>query len=531
MSFAHYLSFTRTAMATLLATTLTAGLTGCGSSGGGSSSTTIDGSVFASSVSGASCGIYTGPDEMVGSTFTTSETGTFSVDIPNGKLADVLVLFCEGGTYTDEVDGSTQTAGDMAAYAEGGTLADGVSLNATPGSTIIFQLITDYDMTPAEAEAAFDTAFGYTPDITATPTDATKPAMGSSLAAIQAGLRAATFSQLTSDLGLNQNQQFELLTALAMDLSDGTADGVMLSGGVNIPGTSTALQPLGTSFTDAMDNFRTRTVTTSSYKISYLKKGMSVSGKNNFLVNITDLDGAAQAGLTVSLMPMMYMADITHTTPVDGCTDSGNGFYDCTIYYVMASKMMDGMSMGEWDLKVMADGEAAHFYPEVMMAMGDTPVDMQKNSNLTMTMNEMTSARTFQIFKSELTGWVGNHTFELFISTMETMMSFPAVDTSVTLNEGTMNALPIDSMIVEVSVTPTFDVIHIASENGSGYWTATITDGLADDTSGQTLYVRVTINGNILNKDPAGLLVDGEGEPTGANEYGTFSVTTPASAT
>jgi len=522
------LPFNRTAMATLLATTLTAGISGCGSDGG-TSSTTIDGSVFASSVNGASCGIYTGPDDMIGSSFTTSEDGTFSVTIPNGKLAGELVLFCEGGTYTDEVDGSTQTAGEMAAYAAGGTLNADTSFNATPGSSIVFHLITEYDMTPADAEAAFDTTFGYTPDVTIAADDVTNPDMGSSLGAIEAGLRAAAFSQMTNDHELDQNQQFDLLTALAEDLSDGIADGVALSGAVTIPGTSTELTTdAGGDFADAMDNFRTRTVTTSSYKIRYMSLGMDQHGKDQFQVSITDLSDTPVTGLTdVSVMPMMYMADKTHSTPVDGmCDETTPGDYTCTVYYVMPSRMMDGSSMGEWDLKVMVGGmmgEAAHYYPEVMMAMGDTPVVMLRNSNLSMTMMEVTSARTFQIFKSSLTEQGGNHTFELFTSTMETMMSFPAVYQGITLNDGTMTAQSIDGMGIRVSEDPTFmSNVATATSTDDGYWSAHVMSLPTD--SEVTLYVEVTINGYILNSSIDGIYVDEGTTP----EYGTFTVTTPA---
>ncbi|MDH3342613.1 MAG: hypothetical protein OEM07_02720 [Gammaproteobacteria bacterium] len=524
MSITHHLSFTRVAVATLLATTLTAGISGCSSSDSATPVTTIDGSVFASSVNGASCGIYTGPDAMVGSLFTTDESGTFSVTIPKSKLAGDLVLYCEGGTYTDEVTGTTETAGIMAAFATAGTLSDGAGLNATPGSTIVFQLISDYDMTPAEAEAAFELAFGYVPDVTAMPTDATNPASGSSLAAIEAGLRAAAFAQLTWDNELSANQQFDFLTALAEDLSDGVQNGMSVGGGnVTIGVAGPTLSTV--DFAGAMDSFRTRTALTSSYKISYNSMMMDQHGKDQFRINITDLGGVPVTGLTVSAMPMMYMETKTHSTPVEGCSEIDSGNYDCTVYYVMASKMGDGSSMGEWDLKVMVGGmmgEAVHFYPKVMMAMGDTPVVMLRNSNLTMTMNDVTSARTFQIFKSELTRIAAsNHTFELFTSTMETMMSFPAVDNSATLNAGTMNELPISGMTVEVSITPTFDVVYDASEDGNGYWSATGIAGLADDAA-VSLYVRVTINGHILNSSPDGVAGDG------INNYGTFNVTTPS---
>ena len=52
--------------------------------------------------------------------------------------------------------------------------------------------------------------------------------------------------------------------------------------------------------------------------------------------------------------------------PASAVTEDGNGLYTVTLYYLMPTAMG-----GYWDLKFMIDGEEAHFYPEVMMAMAN----------------------------------------------------------------------------------------------------------------------------------------------------------------
>ena len=79
-------------------------------------------------------------------------------------------------------------------------------------------------------------------------------------------------------------------------------------------------------------------------------------------------------------------------------------------------------------------------------------------------------------------------------------------------------------MGVDVSITPTFDVIYTATEDGNGYWTAAGITGLIDGVEG-TLYVRVVTNTHTLNSSPDGLYVDEAITPS----YATFTVT-PAAA-
>ena len=92
----HHLSFSRTALATLLATTLSAGLIGCGSDGS-TASTTIDGSAFASAINGAACTIEDVNGNIIVDNIMTV-AGDFTAAIPDVNLADDLVLNVDGGT-------------------------------------------------------------------------------------------------------------------------------------------------------------------------------------------------------------------------------------------------------------------------------------------------------------------------------------------------------------------------------------------------------------------------------------------------
>ena len=551
MSMSHRLSFSRTAMATLLATTLSAGIIGC-SSDSSTASTTIEGSAFASAVDGAACTIEDVNGNIIVDNITTV-AGDYSANIPDANLAYDLVLICNGGTYTNEADGSAnETAGMLAAYADANTLAAGTGFHATPDSTIMHQLIIQHQMTLADAETAFNAAFGYTPDNSVAPTDATGPVAGATNEELLAGLHAATFSQLALDLGLTAAQQFELMLALAEDLSDGTLDGS------NTTGIALSAN-IQNQFTLAMMNFRdggndasgltsdmigtlpfAQTAETASYTVEYLKDTMgmmemeAMEGKSQFQVRISNnSDSTPATGLTVTLMPMMHMATMTHSSPVDGvCNESATaGTYNCTIYYLMASAMMDGSSMGYWDVSViiggMMTGETAHFFPPVMMSMNGTALAKLKNNGdqIYNSMLDVNEDRLYYLFKSNLTSTMSGHDFELFIAAKVSMMSFPAVETNAVLaSGGALTDLTINPIVIEVSTDPDFGPaagsnIVVATEDTNGYWTAPGVMGLTNDTEGD-LYVRMTINGNQYTTDGA--------DANGPNSVAKFTVTPSA---
>ncbi len=538
-------------------------VTGCGSSssGAGTETSSISGSVFASQVNGASCEIQSGNGTTIAGPFMTDTSGGYTVDIPTSDLTNDLLLICTGGTYTDEADGSTQTAGTLSAYMAGGSLTQGDSIHATPGSSIVQQLISTHNMSMTEAQNAFSSAFGFTPDTSVAPTDATAPANNASDPELLAGLRAATFSQLTADLGLATEKQFMLLNALAKDLSDGTLDGEDGTGEVVIEGTDMMPADIQNKFALAMLNFRDggndstgltnnaigslpfgKTFLTENFKVEYVPGMMdAMQGKNQFKIRLKDrATNMVVSGENVSLMPMMHMQMHSHSTPYEACTEDNDtaGTYNCSLYYLMASQMMDGTSMGYWDIKViiggmmmngmMMNGEEAHFYPPVMMAMGDTALERLKSNNDQIPdMMGMMAARNYFLFKSDLSGMTDNHSFQLFVAAQESMMKYPAVYPNVTLGHMGMDEnsdpimiqdLTVSSMTVKMSTTPNDANSWVTADGSSndGYWTASGITGLTNGTEG-TIYVQMEINGEQYSTN--GEVADSD------NGYAMFTVT------
>ena len=521
-------------------------LVACSSDDGSTSTTTVGGSVFAAPVDGASLTVSdTAGNVVAGPVVTTS--GNYTINIPNNFLSSALIFESTGGTFTDEATGATTTAGAMAAYVSAGALSISATVHATPASTIIHHMVTQTTMSEAQATTAFQNAFGYIPDHTIAPTDATNPDANSDDAQKIAGLRAAVFSQLTLDLGLTAEQQFDLCVAIAQDLSDGELDGEDGTGPVMVAGSSLP-KDIQNRFVIALLNFRAGNdntgldnaqignlpfatiALTDTYKLEYVPGMMeAMEGKTNFQLRITNRsDGMPATGLSVSLMPMMYMATYSHSTALEGITNEVDGLYDATVYYLMPSSMGD-ISMGYWDIKVMIGGmmgEVAHFYPDVMMAMGGNTLAKVKGQTDTIynMMLDVDEPRTYIVFKESLTGTDGDHSFNVFLAAKESMMSFPAiddgVDTTTILNAGTGDELPVASAAVEVSTDGSNWVSAV--NNGSGHFSATGLSGMSSGVEAQ-IRVKVTINGEQKTSD--GMTPDGGADLVTSNEFATFMIT------
>lgn len=539
-------SFFTAAVALLLTSAM---ISGCSDSSSSTSKTTLTGSVFASAVEGGSCEVMSADGSSLADAVSTAADGSFSVKVADAKLKNDLRVVCSGGTYTDEATGTAGvSAGELAVYVAGGSLgADSSNVHITPQSTVVHALVVTHGKTLAEAQTAFNTAFNFTPDHGVAPTSSVSPAEGASTDSLLDGLHAAAFSQLTADLGLATGDQFALLAALAQDLSDDVLDGVDAAGAVTVAGTTVALAAdIQNRFTMAMLNFRSggndnsglannaigvlpfgKVAYTDTYKVEYVPGMMdAMQGKTQFKIKLSSLsDGSAVSGQTVMLMPMMNMAEHKHSTPVEGCADNSDGTYSCTLYYLMASAMMDGTSMGYWDLEVMIgmmNPEKAHFFPNVMMAMGDSvraTLKGQADMIAGMAMDggmAMPENRSYYLFKSDLsTGMTSGHDFQMFIAAKESMMSYPAVTGSTILSEAdAMYELVINAMTVEVSTDAT--TWAAASDDGNGYWGISDIPGLMDGMQSE-IYVRVTVNSEQKTTD--GGAVDG------TNDYATFIVT------
>jgi hypothetical protein len=426
-------------------------------------------------------------------------------------------------------------------------------------------MVMTHGMTLSAAQAAFESAFGFSADTATAPADATAPAADATEEELLAGLRAAAFSQLTADLGLTPVEQFDLLTALAADLADGALDGMDTGGAVVVTTSLTLPVDIQNRFVTALLNFHNDGLmgdtsgndmtgldnsqigilpfakvaiggTTGAYKIEY-EPGMmdAMQGRTDFTLKITDDSGnpvSASGNPPVELELMMYMSDRKHSTPDLDCEESFDipGEYDCTVYYVMPSVMSTGDSMGFWQINVTVDSKTAVFYPKVMMAMGDTTRVLLKGiAPDTIPMMGEQVSRPYNLFRDDLSGTTGSHNFHLFIAPMETMTSFPALEVGSTLN-GTFS---VNDVEVEFSTDGTtwFPATNVGAP-GTGRWGIVGLTGLTDGVAGK-IYVKLSVDDDsgfpgTFDSDELkttnGLAADG-GANDPSNEYSFFNVT------
>ncbi|MBU0673077.1 MAG: FixH family protein [Proteobacteria bacterium] len=482
-----------------LACLLSSGCGGGSSDSASETTTAIAGTVTAGPVDGCSLSVLDLSGTSVADPVTTSQGG-FTVNIPDSHLDEDLVLECTGGTFTDEATGETTMAGTLSAHVTMNSLSAGSEIHLTPGSTVIRGLI-QAGLNQTEAESAFSGAFGFTPDPTVAPNLNGDGSEEQNLA----GLRTGAFSRLTAELGHGPADQFNLLAAITEDLAaDSMLDGVGAT-------TMTLSPDLGNRFAGCLisqgsamgltaDHLGTLPLATiaetATYRIQY-QPGMmgAMQGKTQFKLTITDrATGTPVTGATLMLMPTMAMASMSHGTPVDTITELGDGVYQCTVYYLMASTM-NGMSAGYWSLKITANGESATFHPNVMMAMGDTTRATLKDANdmIAGMMGQPAQIRSYYLFKDSLSGDTGNHTFQLFIATRESMMNHPALAVGQALTDENGQSWTVDTVTVEVSTDS--GVTWTAMVDGSnGHWSVTGLSGLTTGESA-TILVRLTING------------------------------------
>jgi hypothetical protein len=493
----------------------------CGGSSGSSSPTptaTITGSVYAAPVAGATVVVLnsSGTTTIAGPVKTLSD-GTYSVSIPTALLASDLIFSSNSGTYTDEATGIQTPAGTMAAYVEADTLTAGSKVTLDPSSTISHELMTAHGKTAAAAKTAFGNGFGFMPDASVVPELCTSPLSGTNAAPRLRGLVAAALSQLTQDLGLAPEQQFDLFAALAEDISDGKLDGMNGVSPVTVPGTAVVVPTnILTRYYQAVDN-ASRTTFTSTYKVEYLPGMMAAAqGKTTFKIKITKRsDSSAAPGLTLSLMPMMHMLTMNHATPVDNIVDNGDGTYSCTVYYLMPS-VMSGMAMGCWELKVMIGsgmtGEATTFYPNVGMAMGDTVSASLYGPSDIINVTTGTDNRKYYLFKESIIS-AATPTLNLYIAHDEGMkMSFKPAFNGAILSDP-------NGTITSMSVRASTDKINWSTsnvDNANGHWSLSGISGLASGVT-TTIYVELIVNTE--QKTTSGAA------PSGTNDYASFQVT------
>ena len=507
----------------------------CSSSGSSdddnSVDTSISGNVVAAPVDGASVIVKdaTGINTLAGPVDTTRDGG-YSID-PGSASSGTYIIESSGGTYTDEASGVTTTAGVLKAYVDGSSLAAGSQVHLTPASTIIHDLVMTHGVELSKALLDFESTFGFVGNSDVAPIDATNPATDATNEELLAGLGVAAFSQLTKNLSLDPDQQFDLLRALAKDLAKDGLDGVGVDGPVEIITGEFLPSDIHNLFSQAFVDFHAgandntgldndaigaivpfaKVALTNNYKIEYMADAMPMMGKTDFTLRISNIGGGDATGLSVAMTPMMHMPeDRNHSTPMLGCTENVDtaGDYDCTLYYLMPSA-----SRGYWELKIdVAQDESATFYPQVMMDMGARVVLKDLNDN-----NAATMEHNYFLFKENLAD--AKDEFTVFLAYMKTMMMIPAVGTE-------LDAMPV---LVQFSTMDNPDPTELPDANidwtnaeGSsedGFWIAPIT-GYAGK-----IHARLFINGIQKTTDgkAPGAAVDPDGNYI-VNEYATFMI-------
>jgi len=508
---------------------------GCSSSSDTSTATTsVSGVVLAGPASGSSVSVKNAAGTVVAGPVTTAADGSYTIAVQTSFLTSDLIFEASGGNFPDEATATTGVVlATLTAHASAGSLTSGSNVTIDPSSTIVQKLVAG-GKTRAAAETIFAAAFGYTPDCSIKPAFATISSVSTTSQRL-IGLRAAAFSQLTKDLGLTPAKQFELIQALADDLSDGVMDGLKTGGTAVTTASGTAIPAdLDNAFAKALMTFQASSLNksklttdkidappfaqkalTASYIVEYVP-GMiaATQGKTSFKIKLSNRnDGSAATGKAITLMPKMYMPSMTHSAPVDAVVESSTpGTYDCSVYYLMAS----GPGMGIWELKVMIGMETATFYPPVAMAMGTTNRAALKGVNdvIGSMMGMGTSKRTYYLFNDSSTFGMSS-TFKLFIAAADDsmMMKFPAVSAGSTLHNEMNVARTVASMTVEAS-TDNGSTWNSLTSAATGHWSVSGLTGLA---AGGTVKVRVVIDGEQKT-------TDGTAAVAGTNDFATFTV-------
>lgn len=521
---------------------LTGYLTGCDVNDNDTSIETgaISGSVFSGPIGGAEVKVLDLDGKLLAGPVSTNSEGAYSIKVPKSNFASDFIIEATGGEFKDEATGDERvSSGKLSAYVEAGRLASDSTVALTPASTILCNLRKGGGKSGMEADSIFKKAFGFIPDITVKPVDAAAAQASSPEVQRLAGLHAAAFSKLTHDLSLEPKRQFELLETLARDLEDSNLDGkdssesLSLSSGGKLPEDiqnrfeRSMLKALGarkenlalTPDKIGMLPFA-KVAFNDEYRVEF-DTGMMPArqGRTLFRIKVSDrATGNPAKGVTMKVKPMMYMATHQHSTPMGDISDNGDGTYSCEIYYLMAS-MMGAKSMGYWELKISTGEDSVFFYPLVKMGMSGDSVraTLRGINDKTVSMGMgMATARPYFLFNDGLSGASSDYKFNLFISTMQTMMEYPAVSSETSLKDESGKAWGVDSITVSASTDGTTWVE--AEDLGKGKWVVSGLTGLTKDVAA-TIRVKLSINGEQKTLDGLKLTEDG------SNGYATFSLT------
>lgn len=476
-------------------------LIGC-ESDSGSQSTDIKGSVFSSYVSGAEVEVTDIKGNRIADPVTTDSQGQFTVSIPNANLKDDLLFVATGGNYTNIITNSDTASTKLSAFASANSLTNKPAISLTPASTIIENITSSIDNNTKAIEY-FEKAFGYQPDISVTPVVANLENADASSEAKLAGVRAAAFSQLLKDLGLAEDQQTNLLTAIAKDLEDGSADGISNAQSIEISNGTDLKTDIANRFTMALMDFSkdevnnksgitsgdvgvlafNQKVASTNYNFELTPQSTPMVGKSVFDLKITDSSKAAIVGVTPTMTLWMHMPGHGHSNPQTGCTETNaEGTSQCTAYFTMPSG-----KMGNWDVSFKithnSNTEEARFYPSVgSLTSEDTPWLPLYGTDK----DPKGGKRLYLVYKNDVVKKDNGHTVKFFIATRELMPdSTPEVADEWPL-------LPATGVTVKIGTEE--NNVNDATSEGNGIWSVDL-DGLTAETL-NTVYIQLSRDGD-----------------------------------
>jgi hypothetical protein len=538
-------------------------LNACGGSSSDSGSyatpvttTSVSGVVFAGPASGATVTVKTTAGAVVATSgVPTDASGAFTVAIPTTSLSGDLIFETtgSGATFTDEATAAATALGSLSAFVPAGTLTSGSNVTLDPSSTIVQKLVAG-GKTRTAAFTVYSSSFGYKPDFTIKPVFANASTAATTPQRL-AGFRAAVFSQLTKDVkdpaatsGIGgAAKQFELLQALADDLSDGVLDGRKSGAAVKTAANYTIPEDILNQYNAALISFQKsavnkskltaaqinapvsgKTSLTPSYKVEYIAQagGDFVSADTIQLKITRRSDGSAATGLASSIVVNPYMVMDTMSSGANwpgSVTESGTpGVYNVTVRYSMETYW--GLDM-YWKLYVFIGSETAYFYPKVsaLKNMDTATVSFYTSSDIT----TGTSKRRYRLWRESISaGTGGKYDFTVFVSTSDGSSTYGTINSANNYpvyagRSWTTAALAINSVKVQAYDGTTWvDLTPVGTNTGK--FTAS---GLSLTAGTQgNVYVRLIINGITYTNVNTGAAWDVSNATT-SNAVQTFKVT------
>jgi hypothetical protein len=562
MRYAHYLSYT----ALLLCLTI---LSACGGSDSASNNTpvpastvpvpttVVSGIVFAGPASGATVTAKTTAGALVATSSTVSDSnGAFTIAVPTATLSSDLIFATSGSgaTFPDEATGASTTLGTLSVFVPAGTLSASSTIVLDPSSTIVQKLIAGGKTKPA-AFTAYSSSFGYKPDFTIKPSFANLSSVATTPQRL-AGFRAAAFSQLTKDIkdpstgsGIGgADKQFELIQALADDLSDGTLDGKKSGAMVKTASNYVIPEDVQNQYNASLINFQNSTNNksklkpeqinvpvsgrislTPTYRVEYVPpaNGELVSADTFQLKISKRSDGTAATGLAESIVinPYMVMGAMgmgSHWPNV--ITETATpGVYSGTAHYSMETYW--GLDM-YWKLNVFIGTETAAFYPNISAFKNMDTVSVSYYSSSDKTTTTGTTLRAYRLWRESLiAGTGGKYDLAIFVSAPDGTGTYGSVTSSKNYPVYSGLTWSSTSLVISTLKVQVYDGanwVDLTPVGTTGKYTASGLS-LTPGTQG-SLYVRLLVNGTPYTNAKTGPAWDGSNLVT-SNAVQTFKAT------